>query len=151
MFSASQSTSFSISITHTLTSKLGHTVLCVLHLISWKQNIKLKAKYWSSCAQKIGNFPLFLGHPIHFVDLLYICHDSGILHMSKRALWIWSSRDSMIVKIIKCPVFLSSIILPANCSLLNFCSKPQIQWGFLLELFKLKEDDCLPLPNSFTM
>ena len=36
-------------------------------------------------------------------------------------------RDSMIVKIIKCPVFLSSIILPANCSLLNFCSKPQIQ------------------------
>ena len=73
MFSASQSTSFSISITHTHTSKLGHTVLCVLHLISWKQNIKLKAKYWSSCAQKIGNFPLFLGHPIHFVDLVYIC------------------------------------------------------------------------------
>ena len=39
-------------------------------------------------------------------------------------------RDSMI----KCPVFLSSIILPANCSLLNFCSKPQIHWGFLHEL-----------------
>ena len=62
-----------------------------------------------------------------------------------------SGRDSMIVKIINFSVFLSSIILPANCSLLNFCSKPQIHWGFLHELFKLKEDDCLPLPNSFTM
>ena len=39
---------------------------------------------------------------------------------------IRSGRDSMIVKIINFSVFLSSIILPANCSLLNFCSKPQI-------------------------
>ena len=38
------------------TSKLGHTVLCVLYLISRKQSIKHKAKYWSSSAQKIGNF-----------------------------------------------------------------------------------------------
>ena len=45
-----------------------------------------------------------------------------------------SGRDSMIVKIINFSVFLSSIILPANCSLLNFCSKPQIHWGFLHEL-----------------
>ena len=68
------------------------------------------------------------------------------LHM-----FIRSSRDSMIVKIFKCPVFLSSTILPANCSLQNFCIKPQIHWGFLHELFKLKEDDCTPLSNSFTM
>ena len=67
------------------------------------------------------------------------------------AIIIRSGRDSMIVKITNFSVLLSSIILPANWSLLNFCSKPQIHWGFLHELFKLKEDDCLPLSNSFTM
>ena len=73
------------------------------------------------------------------------------IHFDKRGIRNRSGRDSMIVKIINFSVFLSSIILPANCSLLNFCSKPQIHWGFLHELFKLKEDDCFPLSNSLTM
>ena len=46
-----------------------------------------------------------------------------------RRLWY-----SMFVKIINFPVFLRSIILPANWSLSNFCLKPQIQCRFLHEL-----------------
>ena len=66
--------------------------------------------------------------------------------LSTRGSW-----ESMIVKIIKCPVFLRSIILTANSSLLNFCLKPQIHWGFLLELLYSGRTGRLLLQNSFTM
>ena len=76
---------------------------------------------------EVSKDSLFGVHPIVIFLLAY----NWRLAILNRSGW-----DSMIVKIIKCPVFLSYTILPANCSLQIFCIKPQIHWGFLHKLFK---------------